>query len=255
MDRKEAASRAFKMSFMDARNRVHNAVLLAGAVMLLSLPMFYYQYAHMMRPVFAHAPTLKQLKLLALGQSIILFAPALVCSLVGFLYYERLGLPGPGRLGELKRWVPLSLLLGLALIVPSYYLTDRHMLAVFPEAYPRPWAWALAWAAGNSLSQEVVARFGLLSIGVYLLRWRGHKGHPAAAIAVVSLFAAVCSLLFFQRLGLSGLIEPRRALASLALVFGVQWVLCEVYVRKGLAASLCLHLGLSARLVVYCFIR
>jgi hypothetical protein len=254
-DKKGAASRAFRMSFMDARNRMQNAVLLAGAVMLLTLPVFYYQYAHMMRSLFTRQPTARQLETLALGQSIIVFALALLCSLVGFLYYERLGLPGLGRAHELKRWAPLSLLLGLILIAPFYWLMDGKLMGLLPAAYPHPWPWALAWAAGNALSQEVVARFGLLSIGVYLLRWRGYQGHPAAAIAAVSLFAVVCSALFYARMGLSTLISPQQALAWLAMAFAAQWVIGETYVRKGLLAALCLHLGLAARAVVYCFLR
>jgi hypothetical protein len=251
MDRKEAAARAFRMSLAEVRERVQNALLLAGAVMLASAPMFYYQFSHLMGSVFKKVPTEKQLQLLSVGQALIIFALALLCSLVGFLYAERLSLPGFGKISDLKRWLPAAVGLGLALLLPWYFLSDRFLMGNIPEAYPGYWPWALSLAVGNALSQEVVARFGLLSIGVYLLRWRGYNGHPTAAIAVVSLFATVCSLLFLVRLNLSIPVSPARLMASLAAVFILQWVLAEVYIRKGLVPAMALHLGLGARLIVY----
>ena len=252
---KKPPSRAYKLKRADARNRVQNALLLAGSTMFVSYPWFYYQYKHMTLEIFSRAPTGHQLIVFAMGQSLILFAAALICSLVGFLYYDRLGLVGFGKLSDLRAWLPWALVLGILITPLLYYLADRRLMSLIPEAFPRPWPWALAWMAGSALSQEVVARFGLLSIGVYLLRWRSFKGHPWPAIAAVSVFSAFSAVIFLDRINFSARLELWQIGVLTLTIFAFQWILCEVYLRKGLLAALALHLGLSARLLIYSFLR
>jgi len=250
-DRKETTARTFRLSLLEVRDRAQNALLLAGAATFLSYPMIYYQFNHMMGKVFARPPSPEQLKLLSVGQSLILFAIAFLCSLVGFLYFERLTLPGFGRFRDLKKWLPVSLGLGIALTPLAYFAADRGLLAQIPETYPHPWPWAVAWIVGNALSQEVVARFGLLSIGVYLLRWVGFQGRPWPAITVVSGFGVLCSFLFLERMDFAARIGPWPMAFSLLAIFISQWALSEVYVRKGFMAALALHIGLGVRVVIY----
>lgn len=238
-------------SFQDMRSRVQNAILLSGLVSLSSYPWFVYQFQHLTEGLFAKIPSPQQVQLLALGQSIILFAIAILCSLVGFLYSERLHVPGFGRLRDALFWAPAGLAAGLALTPVSYYLLDRRIIPLAPEIFPRPWPWALSWMWASSISQEVVARFGLLTIGIYLLSWLNRRGWQRAAVLAVSSFGTVSTYFYFDRLGLDQRISPELVAVSLVSVFVFQWVFCEVYLRKGLVAAACLHFGLVARLMVY----
>jgi hypothetical protein len=105
--------------------------------------------------------------------------------------------------------------------------------------------------AGGALSQEVIGRLGLLSVGVYVLRWRGFTGHPWPAILAVSAFAAVCGRLYLARISYPAGEETLQVAVSLAYIFAFHWTLCEVYVRKGFFAAVALHLGLVVKFAVY----
>ncbi len=247
--RPRSISAPFK--FDDARRRVQDALLLSAAVMFGAFPMFVYQYRHLTAGVFAAAPTDRQVYAIAMGQCIILFCAALLCSLVGFLYSERLSIPGFGRARDAWRWMLRGIVAGLFITPVSYFLIDRELIQHIPEMFPEPWYWALSWMAGSALSQEAVARFGLLTIGVYILDWLNFKRHTRVVVALVSLFGVAGTYLFLSRLYLLGRPGPDVVALSLVLVFVVQWILCEVYLRKGFVASLCLHFGLMARLLVY----
>lgn len=238
----------------ETRSRAQRAMILAGIVMFASYPMFYYQYSRLAAPIFAKTPTLHWLQLVAMGNAIILFASALLSALVGFLYAERLGLPGFGHWQDLRVWLPIGVAAGLALTPVGYYGLDREFIKNVPELFPRSPAWALAWAFGSSISQEVVARFGLLTICLYLLRWRRFKGHPWPAVAAVSAFALFSTIVFTTRLELVGRVDPWRFVLSLALTFLFQWLYGEIYVRRGFLAAVSFHFGLSVKLIIYALV-
>ena len=106
--------------------------------------------------------------------------------------------------------------------------------------------------AGTALTQEVVGRFGLLTIGVYLLRRLDLSASNRPAILAVSAFAAFGVLLTAGRLGLR---PPAFQLVLAAgYHFAVNWVLGEVFLRRGLIAVVCLHAGLNLKLLIYSFI-
>lgn len=223
--------------------------------MFLSYPWFLYINQNLTEAVFRHSPSVHQLRVFSLGQSIILFAISLLCSLVGLLYSDRLDLPGLCNPGDVKKWLPTGLVLGLLLTPISYLATDRSLLFQVPEMFPKPWPWALAWMAGSSLAQEVVARLGLLTIGIYLLRWFSFKGHPWPAIAVVSIFASMSTFItYLDRLKLDERLLPWQLWFSLISIFFFQWIFSEVYVRRGFVAVLLLHFGLSIRVLIYSFL-
>ena len=121
-----------------------------------------------------------------------------------------------------------------------------------PELEPSPWYLSLARMAGIALTQEVVGRFGLLTIGVYLLRRLDLSASNRPAILAVSAFAAFGAMLTASRLGL----RPPAGQLGLAVgfCFAVNWALGEVFLRRGLIAAICLHAGLNLKLLIYSFI-
>ena len=241
------------LSFREMRNRVQNAILLAGLTMLVSYPMFYYQFARLTGRLFARPPYAAELQFLALGQALILFALSLVCALVGFIYSERLGLPGFGRPRDLGRWLPLGLGLGLLYAPASFFLLDRDLAALASEFRPSPWPFALARLVGTALSQEVVARFGLLIIAMYLLRRFKLSRRTWPAILALSAFVTCGSWLFLARLELLPLLSAPQLALMLASTFALNWALSEVFLRYGLIAGISMHLGLNFKTLIYSF--
>jgi hypothetical protein len=240
---------AFK--FTEMKEKIQNAVFLAAVTMAASFPMFLYQFQHMAGSTFAHSPARDRIYYLAMTQSIIVFALAFLCSLVGFLYSERLRLPGFGKAAHFLPWISVGLGVGILFTPVCYFLIDRNIYHLIPEAFPSLWAWAVANMVGGVIAQEVIARFGLLTIGIYLLDTWGFRGHPWPAIAVVSLFGTLGTYLFLLRFDLAGRLLPGQLLASLAFAFFLQWLYGEVFIRKGFLAAACIHFGLSVKLLLY----
>jgi len=238
-------------TFAEAKTKVQDSVILAGVVMASVFPMFLYQFTNLTAEVFTRTPTANELRMLALGQSIIVFGAAFLCSLVGFMYAKRLKLPGFGKLSDVKFWLPVGLMAGLVFAPVSYFMIDKKLLAMMPDLLPSPWYQALGWMAGSTLGQEVIARFGLMTIGVYLLDWVGFSGRPWPAIVVVSVFGALSSFIFLQRLGIINIMGPVFLATSVGFSFLFQALLSWVYIKKGLVASMCLHFGVLLRLLVY----
>ncbi len=243
--------RPISYTLSEARERVANAVLLSGAATFLSLPMFYHQFMTLTGGVFERAPAIEEAKMMAAGQAILVFAMTFLCGLVGFLYADRIGMVGFGRLRDIRRWAPIGLAAGLAATPVMYFGLDRGVMAMAPEMYPDGWYWSVSWVLGRAVSQEVIGRFGLVTIGVYLLGKLGVGDKNWTAAAAVALFAAFSSGLFFSRLGLIEIMGPGLGVLALASVFALQCLYGWLYLRFGLVPAICVHAGMGLRLVLY----
>ncbi len=241
----------YRMTPSQVKSRVKEAVVLSCLTMFMACPYFFYRFRELAGRVSVDPVSDMQVFKAAVGQALILLAVALLSSLVGLLYARRLYLPGLGNIRDLKFWVPLGIILGLLLTPASYYLADRKLIYQVPEMFPSACQWALGWVLGSAFSQEVIARLGILTIGVYFLHWYNFKGHPWPAILVVCLFTVMSLLIMNYRFRLAGRIEPGLLHLSMASTFIFQWVLCELYIRKGFMAALSLHAGLKIKLIVY----
>ena len=233
------------------KNRLQNAVLLSAAAMFVSLPMFYERYVRFSDSIFKKPPTAEQLFYLALSQAFMVLAIAFLSALIGLLYQDRLRLPGFGKFGDIRAWLPVGLLAGLAITPIAYYAADRELMAAIPNLFPRDWQWAVVDMAGGAIAQEIIARMGLLTIGLYFMdRWK-FKGHPWPAIIVVSAFGA--SGTFFSMAGhnLAFQLLPNQIILCLLLAFAGQWVFCEIYIRKGFFPAVSVHFGMSVKYLVY----
>ncbi len=236
------------------KNHIQNATLLAAATMFVSLPMFHYQFRHLTAAVFRAQPSVQRAYYLALSQSFVVFCLAFLSALIGFIYTERLRLPGFGKPADIRVWLPVGLIAGLIFTPISYLIFDRGVIRSIPEIYPASLLWTLVVTAGRALSQEVIVRFGLLTIGVYLWdRW-GRKGRPWPAIAAISAFGAAGSYLMMSRLEMVSRLSPSQIMIMLVLSFLMQWILCEVYIRKGFLAAVCVHLGLAVKYVIIAWV-
>ncbi|MCP4695461.1 MAG: hypothetical protein GY862_01230 [Gammaproteobacteria bacterium] len=240
----------------EMKHQVRNAVLLAGAAMVVALPMLLYQLQQLPVSVFTHPPDPAQLYQLAAKQAAVVFALALLCSLVGFLYAERLELPGFGTLRDIRLWLPLGFGAGLVFTPISYIAFDRELIQTLPELYPAFWLPALADMAGTTLTQEVVLRFGLLTICVYLLRWGNlFNGRLWPAILVIAAFGTLGTYLILAEFELAQRVSSAKMGAALVFSFAFQWLYCEIYLRWGFLAVFCTHLGFSVKFFVYALVN
>ena len=237
-------------SLAEMNERVKEAVILAGACFLASFPLMYDQVPAMMAPQLLAPLTPDQTLNYVLYHVLLIFAAALLCALVGFLYSPRLQLPGLGDWKRERRWLPLYLLAGLAVVPVSYYLIDAELRRRLPGYFPESVLWALGHTLGRTLAPEVIARFGMTTIAVYLVRWLGGKGHPWPAVLAVALFGAVGSWIAQGRLGL----QPGLNLFTLTgvgLAFGSNLVFGEIYLRRGLWVVLAVRLGIELKYPIY----
>ena len=242
-------------SWAEMKDRSRNAVLLAAASMFGALPMFQYQFRYLTDTIFIRQPSPDRVYYLAVSQAFILFSLALVCSLIGFLYSERLKLPGFGTLNDIRKWLPIGLMAGLLLTPVRYFVLDRKILATTPQIFPESFPWAVSHMIGTSLPQEVIVRFGLLTIGIYLMRKMKLKGYPWPALIVVSIFGASGTFVSLTKFNLAQKFPPSYILILLIMTLLIQWLYCEVYIRKGLIAAICIHSGFPIKYVVYAMFR
>lgn len=239
------------LKWNEIKAKMQNSVLLAGAAMAASFPMFMYQYRHLSGLILDYKPAPELLDNLALKQSVIVFFAAFLCALVGFLYAERLRLPVFGKTADIAVWLPRGLLIGTALTPVFYLAIDRELSRIFPSLFPNPWPWALADMLGSAITQEVLARLGLLTIGIYFLdRWK-FKGYPWPAVAAIAMFGTLGTYLFLTRFGIAQKVSIYHFLISLFLAFGLQWIFCAIYLRWGFVAAVCIHIGLNVKYLIY----
>jgi hypothetical protein len=241
----------YQLPWQEMKDRISNAIFLSAAAMLGSFFTFVHQYNHLWESIFNQLPTSREIFYLSLAQAFIVFSLAVLCSLVGFLYSDRLRLPGFGHFNDLFIWLPGGLAVGTFLTPFSYLLFDREMLRLTPGIYPNSWEWAVATVVGGAVAQEVIVRFGLLTIGVYLLQWIGYHRHPWPAIAVISTGGAGGVILFIAKFDLFQNLPVPHILTALLFAFVLQWIFCETYLRKGLVATICIHIGLAVKFLIF----
>ncbi len=241
----------YKLSWEEIKSGVVNSILLSSAVMLGTIPMFQYQFRSLTSALFTIRPTEQQIFYLAVGQSFILFCVAILCSLVGFFYSAPLNLPGLGGIRDGLKWMTAGVGIGLLLTPIFYYSCDFEVYIIAPELFPESWRQALFLIIGNALAQEIVVRFGLVTIGVYLLTGFGYKGYPWPVVIIVSLFGAFGHYLFIAKFNLDlKLSAPQIAVAVLA-TFLFQVLYSDTFVRRGLIPAMGLHLGAGVKSIIY----
>jgi len=232
------------------RESVSSAVILAGAAAAAAYPMIYYQSLHLVSPLLTRPLNPDQTLVFTIGHALLLFAACLLCALVGFLYSARLNLPGFGSFSRDHRLLPLFFAGGLLLIPGVFFLVDSKFHARLPAYFPADLPWALAMTLGQTFAPEVIARFGQITIGVYLLRWLRFSGHPWPAVLAVALLGMAGSWISQSRLHLDPGLNSF-TLSCLCFAFLSNLLFGEVYLRRGLLASLALRLGLELKYPLY----
>lgn len=236
---------------LERSQSITSAILFSGFVTLAALPMLVYHFQYLSGHFFSHPPDIPQVYRLAVKQSVLLFLPVMLCSLIGFIYAPRLRLPGFGVLRDMLFWLPAGLLAGALFSPLAYLVLDRHAMQILPALYPLSANEALAEMLGIALTQETLVRFGLLTIAVYLFDRNRNGRYLHYALVVIACFGSAGMYMFLQRVGLYPLLSPWQAGISLVMAFALQWFYCRIFLRYGLLAAICLHFGLNLKYLIY----
>jgi hypothetical protein len=171
------------------------------------------------------------------------FGLAVSAALLGSCIAPRLGLAGVPALGGLGRAWPLFVVLAPLLAAASYVVVDRPLASLAPDLVPGSVAAALARALRGAVFEEVVARFGLLTVLMFAARrlW-------LANLAQALFFTATAGLSLLAM----GLEPGLGALASrsLVVVFVAHLLQGAIAGRFGLPAAVLFHGVVGQRFVL-----
>lgn len=167
-----------------------------------------------------------------------------IAALVGSLLSERYGFAGLGDRARLRaslRWV---LGLGPPVALLSYVFFGRELAARVPGYYPSGLGWAVLLVFKGAIFDEVVARYGMMTIfgGATRKVW-------AANLLQAIFFTAVGykSMIFFGlEAGWSAVFA-----AGILSSFVVHLIQGLLYARFGLIAAALFHLILELKLVLH----
>lgn len=223
------------------------AAVLAGAAFLGAAGYVYYltvvAFPDRVRERFV---TVSREDLLRMDMTMIALL-VVVAALVGSLFSERYRLAGLGRLEQLRAALPVIAVAGPFMALVSYLVFGRAIAELVPGYYPVEVIWALALVAKGVLFDEVVARYGMMTIfaGVAPRAWMANL-----------LQATFFTALVFKSLGFYGLDVAWNAyfVLSLSASFFSHLVFGWLYSTRGLLAAMALHLVVDLRFLVHALI-
>ncbi|MBI4699936.1 MAG: hypothetical protein HY744_02015 [Deltaproteobacteria bacterium] len=227
--------------------RLSTAAVLAALALLSVAPHVYYltqvAFAAAVQESFGPLGTGRVVRadLLALGTVV------LMCSLMGALFAERYGLAGLGDRASLRRGWWLFALAAPAIGIASYLLFGRELAERVPGFYPGSLPWAGLRAVKGALFDEVVARFGMMTILCGVVR------RPWAANVLQAAFFTVLGLIGLPFFGLHPVPSAYFAAAVIASL-AVHLFLGAVYARLGLLAAVACHLGIGSKYVLHALV-
>lgn len=167
-----------------------------------------------------------------------------IASLVGVFFSERYGLVGKGDLKSVKRAWAWILIAGPLLALGGYLVFGRVYAERAPGIFPTSLSWALVLMLKGAVFDEVVCRFGMMTIAMGVSRrfWT----------------ANVLQATFFTVVGLKGMqlhgLAPDWGVflfADLASAFVMHVLQGFVCARHGLLASIALHFMRELRLPLH----
>lgn len=219
------------------QEKLRTAALVAGAAYLASAPHAAYLAQHSsVRPGGLSADHVLAMDLLRLAVVTVL------ASLVGAFFSERNGLPGLGAEATRRGW---RWYLGGGLFSLGLYLAAGNLLAArFPAQYPCTVGWAVVALAKNCVFEEVIARYGMMTLAVGVLRSK------AAGNLVQATFFTLVSLRALPS-GADGISADGTTVLAIGAAFLVHLGSGAVYARHGLLAASLFRAAAGLRLLIH----
>jgi hypothetical protein len=217
--------------------------LIAGAAFLSAAPYTYYISS------VAFPDRLKRVARSMTEEEIVRFdltamaTMVVIAALVGTFASERYGLAGLGDRARVKSAWPF-VVVGLVVGTGSYFLFGTRLAAAVPGYYPTELGWAAAMMLKGAIFDEVVARYGMMTIvsGVTRRVW--------IANALQAIFFTAVGLRSMAFFGVGVSLDPF-VIGGVLASLGVHFVLGHVYARYGLFASCLVHLALEVERMIH----
>jgi hypothetical protein len=215
----------------DMRRVAAKSLVLALSSILFTLPYFHYLISEVSHP-YRFLPNFNSTGIL-LTQLMLLFILTLLSAMVGFSFCARYQLQGFGDLRGLLSSLPVVVAGGGLMIMLSYFLFDRYFREISPVSYPTNLLFLISYPFKKAFTDEIIIRFCLVTIAVGLLKSK------TAGVVIVSAFATITTLKYFQfiglRVGIDHIFINQFLIGFLANLF-----LGYLFVARGLLYSMCL---------------
>ncbi|MCC7384516.1 MAG: CPBP family intramembrane metalloprotease [Deltaproteobacteria bacterium] len=225
------------------QQRLRAAAIVAGIAYAAQAPYLYY-LARVAYPTTLSqrhpALTAEQV----LGADLIRVAIVVIlASLIGALFVERAGLVGLGTRAS-KRSLLVLFAMGAAASAVIYTVVGRSIAEKLPGQYPCALGWALVGTLRGALFEEVVARYGMMTLLVGITRrtW-------LANILQAIFFSAVSTRAIAFATGPLALDALTAATIVTSLI--VNLIAGGLYAKRGLASAAAFHLGISTRFTLH----
>ena len=117
------------------------------------------------------------------------------------MFTKRLNLPGIGDISRWRNELPYLIGAGLTMMVITYLAFDRYFYSVSPESYPDLSVYMIFLPIKGAFTDELILRFGLVTIGVGICRNR------YGGAVLVAVFATILSFKYLEFAGVSAGME------------------------------------------------
>lgn len=225
----------------EVQQRLRRAGWVAGAAYLVQAPYLVYLTRVAYPDVLAKrvpalgAEELLRLELLRIAVLVVLAA------LVGAFLSVRNGLPDLGDRSQLRGAAPW--IGGAALLsILSHAVVGSQVAAALPGQYPCELRWALVTMLKGAVFDEVIARYGMMTIVMGVVR-----RVALANVLQATFFAGVGARALFFDAGGAGPGLDALTLASVGTSWLVNLACGHVYARHGLYAAIGVHLAIGLR--------
>jgi len=168
----------------------------------------------------------------------ILFLLCLLSALVGFSFSERRGLPGFGDKIRFKQALPSLILVGATMTTLSILFFDRFFFTLSPASYPKGILYIISFSLKAAFTDEVILRFGLVTIGVGIFRSK------AIGVVLGAALAVLFTLKSFQFMGM-GTSLHYIMITRLLIIFFTNLILGYLFVTRGLLYAMALNFILA----------
>jgi hypothetical protein len=198
---------------------------------LVTIPYFYYIIFNV-----SHSTVYKAMPdpwALLFIELFLLFVICLLSSTVGLIFVKRYGLPGLWDEKPSFNSMLFLFLIGCTMIFASYFIFDRHFLLISPISYPKDVFYILTFPLKGALTEEVILRLGMVTIGCGLVK------NKMASVFVVSIVASILYSQYFDFIGENLKTNNLHITQALITLTG-NVILGYLFISKGLVYSMAL---------------
>ena len=222
-----------------SRHVLLKSLALAFPAALLAIPYFYFLLFDFPRKGGA-TTGLGNAQALLWGQSAMFFIICMLSAIGGTMFTKRLNLPGIGDISRWRNELPYLIGGGLTMMVITYLAFDRYFYSVSPESYPDLSVYMIFLPIKGAFTDELILRFGLVTIGVGICRNR------YGGAVLVAAFATILSFKYLEFAGVP-LEWNYVCIMQLILSFAVNLILGIVFVTRGLLSTMTVKLMVEMR--------